>query len=134
VTAQNGWKPAHFTAEALAALQAHSWPGNVRELRNIVERLMLLAPGDEVDLATIRLALPQGLKGPAAAVPDSGSLAERVQTFEREVLLAELKRNHNNVTSAAKALHLERSHFYKKAEQLGVDLRAVRKEQDPSHD
>ena len=134
VTAQNGWRPVPFTPEALAALQAHSWPGNVRELRNMVERLMLLAPDGEVDLATVRLALPQGSSGPAAAIPDSGSMAERVQTFEREVLLAELKRNHNNVTSAAKALHLERSHFYKKAEQLGIDLRAVRKEQDPSHD
>jgi two-component system nitrogen regulation response regulator NtrX len=130
VTAQNGWKPVPFTAEALAGLQAHSWPGNVRELRNMVERLMLLAPDDEVDLATVRLALPQGSSVPATGIPDSGSLADRVQTFEREVLLAELKRSRYNVTTAAKALSLERSHFYKKAEQLGVDLRAVRKEQD----
>jgi len=130
VTAQNGWKPVPFTPEALAALQAHSWPGNVRELRNMVERLMLLAPDDEVDLATVRLALPQGSSVPATGIPDSGSLADRVQTFEREVLLAELKRSRYNVTTAAKALSLERSHFYKKAEQLGVDLRAVRKEQD----
>jgi len=130
VTAQNGWKPVPFTPEALAGLQAHSWPGNVRELRNMVERLMLLAPDDEVDLATVRLALPQGSSVPATGIPDSGSLADRVQTFEREVLLAELKRSRYNVTTAAKALSLERSHFYKKAEQLGVDLRAVRKEQD----
>ncbi|HWX93185.1 MAG TPA: sigma-54 dependent transcriptional regulator [Terriglobales bacterium] len=130
VTAQNGWKPVPFTPEALAGLQAHSWPGNVRELRNMVERLMLLAPDEEVDLATVRLALPQGSSVPATGIPDSGSLADRVQTFEREVLLAELKRSRYNVTTAAKALSLERSHFYKKAEQLGVDLRAVRKEQD----
>jgi two-component system nitrogen regulation response regulator NtrX len=130
VTAQNGWKPVPFTPEALAGLQAHSWPGNVRELRNMVERLMLLASDDEVDLATVRLALPQGSSVPATGIPDSGSLADRVQTFEREVLLAELKRSRYNVTTAAKALNLERSHFYKKAEQLGVDLRAVRKEQD----
>lgn len=130
VTAQNGWKPVPFAPEALAGLQAHSWPGNVRELRNMVERLMLLAPGDEVDLATVRLALPQSSSVPATGIPDSGSLADRVQTFEREVLLAELKRSRYNVTTAAKALSLERSHFYKKAEQLGVDLRAVRKEQD----
>jgi DNA-binding NtrC family response regulator len=78
--------------------------------------------------------LPQESSITGSAIPDSGSLAERVQGFEREILLAELKRNHYNVTSAAKALHLERSHFYKKAEQLGVDLRTVRREQDPSHD
>jgi DNA-binding NtrC family response regulator len=134
VNAQNGWKPVPFTDEALAALQVHTWPGNVRELRNMVERLMLLASDGKVDLATVRLALPQGTSSTGSAIPESGSLAERVQGFEREILLAELKRNHYNVTSAAKALHLERSHFYKKAEQLGVDLRIVRREQDPSHD
>ena len=133
VTAQNGWKPVPFTAEAIEALQAHSWPGNVRELRNMVERLMLLAPDGEVDLETVRVAMPQSSSTPTAVIPNSGALADRVQTFEREVILAELKRSQYNVTSAAKALHLERSHLYKKAEQLGIDLRAVRKEQDPSH-
>ncbi len=133
VTAQNGWKPVPFTAEAIEALQAHSWPGNVRELRNMVERLMLLAPDGEVDLATVRVAMPQPSITHGATIPNSGALADRVQSFEREVILAELKRSQYNVTSAAKALDLERSHLYKKAEQLGIDLRAVRKEQDPSH-
>lgn len=131
VCAQNGWKPVPFTAEAIEALQGHSWPGNVRELRNMVERLMLLAPDGEVDLQTVQLAVPQGSSPPAVTVSDSVALAERVQAFEREVILAELKRSHYNVTSAARALHLERSHLYKKAEQLGIDLRAVRKEQEP---
>lgn len=133
VSAQNGWKPVPFTAEAIAVLQTHAWPGNVRELRNMVERLMLLAPNGQVDLETVRLALPPGSGAQAGTSADSGALAERVQHFEREVILAELKQNHYNVTSAAKALHLERSHLYKKAEQLGIDLRAVRREQDPSH-
>jgi len=133
VSAQNGWKPVPFTAEAIAVLQTHAWPGNVRELRNMVERLMLLAPNGQVDLETVRLALPPGSGAQAGTSADSGALAERVQHFEREVILAELKQNHYNVTSAAKALHLERSHLYKKAEQLGIDLRAGRREQDPSH-
>jgi two-component system nitrogen regulation response regulator NtrX len=55
-------------------------------------------------------------------------LADRVQSFEREVILAELKRSQNNVTLAAKTLGLERSHLYKKAEQLGIDMRALRRE------
>jgi two-component system, NtrC family, nitrogen regulation response regulator NtrX len=49
--------------------------------------------------------------------------------FEREVILAELKRSQNNVTLAAKVLGLERSHLYKKAEQLGINLRTLRREQ-----
>ena len=53
-----------------------------------------------------------------------------MDAFEREVILAELKRSHSNVSLAAKSLGLERSHLYKKAEQLGIDLRAMRREQE----
>ncbi len=135
VCAQNGWKPVPFTAEAMEALQSHPWPGNVRELRNMVERLMLLATEGQVDLATVQMALPKTSSGVALAPATfaSGPLADRVQSFEREVILAELKRSHHNMSLAAKALGLERSHLYKKAEQLGIDLRAMRREQDPQH-
>ena len=135
VTAQNGWKPIPFTAEAMEALQSYSWPGNVRELRNIVERLMLLATDGQVDLATIQLALPKNSGGTfSPSLLSSGALADRVQVFERDVILMELKRSHQNVSLAAKSLGLERSHLYKKAEQLGIDLRAMRREQNPPQD
>src|SRR5579862_5632166 len=127
VCAQNSWKPISFTPEAIDRLKAHSWPGNVRELRNVVERLILLATGAEVTADTVEMALPQGV----AAQPSfagSGTLAERAQSFERDVILAELKRHQFHVTNAAKSLGLERSHLYKKAEQLGIDLRSLRHE------
>ena len=131
VSAQNGWKPVPFTPEAMQALQSHSWPGNVRELRNIVERVLLLATDGQVDLATVQTALPKFSSGTVILSNSlgSGPLAERVQSYEREVILAELKRSHHNMSVAAKALGLERSHLYKKAEQLGIDLRAMRREQ-----
>jgi two-component system, NtrC family, nitrogen regulation response regulator NtrX len=129
VSAVNGWKEVVFSPEAIKALQEHSWPGNVRELRNVVERLMLLASEDEVDLETVHLALPRTFKENSAS-SDSGSLADQVQNFEREVILAELKRCNYHVTNAAKALGLERSHLYKKAEQLGIDVRGFRREQE----
>jgi len=131
VCLQNGWKPVPFTAEAMEALQSHPWPGNVRELRNMVERLMLLATEGQVDLPTVQMALPKSSSGVAIgpASLSSGPLADRVQSYEREVILAELKRSHHNMSVAAKALGLERSHLYKKAEQLGIDLRAMRREQ-----
>jgi DNA-binding NtrC family response regulator len=132
VCAQNGWKAMPFTAEAIEALQGHSWPGNVRELRNMVERLMLLATDGQVDLATVETALPKGLAVTAGTTTGSGPLSDRVQGFEREVILAELKRTHHNMSLAAKALGLERSHLYKKAEQLGIDLRSLRREQETS--
>jgi DNA-binding NtrC family response regulator len=60
----------------------------------------------------------------------SGPLAERVQGFERDVILAELKRNRFHITNTARTLGLERSHLYKKCEQLGIDLSAARKDQE----
>jgi len=133
VCAQNGWKPVPFTADAMQALLAHAWPGNVRELRNMVERLMLLATDGHVDLTVVQMAVPKSSAGVgvASATLGSGALADRVQSFEREVILAELKRSHQNMSLAAKTLGLERSHLYKKAEQLGIDLRAMRREQEP---
>ncbi len=129
VCGQNYWKPIPFSADAIEALQAQPWPGNVRELRNVVERLMLLASDGGVDGNTVQLALPAATGGQPLSFSGSGPLAERVQTFEREVIEAELKRNHHHITNTAKALGLERSHLYKKAEQLGIEIRAQRKEE-----
>jgi two-component system, NtrC family, nitrogen regulation response regulator NtrX len=125
---QNGWKPLPFKPDAIEALQAYAWPGNVRELRNVVERLLLLATEGEVDLSTVQAALPQSSASLASGTAGSGPLQSRVQSFEREVILAELKRNQSHMTNTAKALGLERSHLYKKCEQLGIDLSSVRKE------
>ncbi len=130
VSSLNGWKAVRFTDDAIATLQGHSWPGNVRELRNMVERLMLLSADGKVDLKTVQLAMPAA-SAAASPVVETGALADRVQAFEREAILAELKRRQFNVAAAARALQLERSHLYKKAEQLGIDLQAVRKEQEP---
>ena len=132
VSAQNGWKPVPFSPSAIEALKEYRWPGNIRELRNVVERLLLLADGD-VDRDAVARALPalEGARGSTAAGPGSdsvGPLAQRVQEFERATVLAELERNHRNVTQTARALGLERSHLYKKCQQLGIDLQAGRGE------
>ncbi len=126
VSATNGWKPMPFTADAMTALQEHPWPGNVRELRNAVERLMLLATSDEVTAETVAQALPASAAMPDSAPPASGPLADRVRAFEKQTILAELKRNHHQISNTARALGLERSHLYKKAEQVGIDLKAVK--------
>jgi two-component system, NtrC family, nitrogen regulation response regulator NtrX len=123
----NGWKPKIFLPDAIQELQRYSWPGNVRELRNMVERLLLLAD-DAVDGALVRLALPaaEGETSVTTVAVQSGSLSDRTDAFEREQILAELKRNHQRMTDTAKALGLERSHLYKKCQALGIDLRAMR--------
>ena len=126
---QNNWKPKTFSPEALEALQNYSWPGNIRELRNVIERVMLLAPAAVVDAAIVERALPQTSASASSALSfdvGGGTLAERVESFERSTILTELKRNRNHMTNTAKALGLERSHLYKKCQQLGIDLRSVR--------
>jgi len=130
VCAQNNWKPVAFTQDAVEALCRMQWPGNIRELRNAVERLLLLA-ADKVDRAAVDLAFPQGSAAPGTApvigaAVVSGSLSDRVAAFERATLLAELERHAGHITNTAKALGLERSHFYKKCQQLGIDLKTER--------
>ena len=129
---QNNWKLKRLAPEAVSELESYAWPGNVRELRNVIERVLLLAPGDVVDSETVRRALPgsaacaAGGKASAGSALGTGTLAQRVEDFERETLLAELKLHHHHMTNTAKALGLERSHLYKKCQQLGIDLRAIR--------
>jgi DNA-binding NtrC family response regulator len=125
VSAQNGWKGVPFGAAAIDALKEYSWPGNIRELRNVVERLLLLA-GVEVEAEDVRAALPAAKPtGNARAMVGgerAGPLAQRVLAVEREIVLAELDRHGRHITQTAKALGLERSHLYKKCQQLGIDL------------
>ena len=128
VCAQNNWRPVGFSDEAVLALKEYSWPGNIRELRNMVERLMLLNTGDEVGMETVRLVL--GQTDISAKIRASGTLAEQVEDFERGVILLELKQSGFHMTNAAKRLGLERSHLYKKAEQLGIDIRKQRREDE----
>ncbi|MGB6728399.1 MAG: sigma-54 dependent transcriptional regulator [Terracidiphilus sp.] len=128
VSAQNSWKPIAFATAAIDALKGYEWPGNIRELRNVVERLLLLA-GEEVTADDVRLALPNS-RSTAKARPKSENLegeglAQRVLAFEREQVLAELERHGRNVTQTAKALGLERSHLYKKCQQLGIDMQSL---------
>ncbi|MDE3200189.1 MAG: sigma-54-dependent Fis family transcriptional regulator [Acidobacteriota bacterium] len=127
VSAQNGWKPANFAPDAMDALKRYRWPGNIRELRNVVERLLLLCD-EEVTAEIVEMALPALRGGVKLINPDTvttdGPLADRVHDFERNTVLAELELHGRNVTQTAKALGLERSHFYKKCQQLGIDLQS----------
>ncbi len=132
VARQNAWKEKIFTEEAIGELRKYGWPGNVRELRNIVERLILLASDENVAAADVRLILPTSdspSRGPSASSDgnSAGTLAERTEAFEREVMLAEIRRHNFHMTNVARALGLERSHLYKKCQQLGIDLQSLRK-------
>jgi two-component system, NtrC family, nitrogen regulation response regulator NtrX len=131
ITRQNGWKEVSFAPEAMQALQAYAWPGNIRELRNVVERLLLFCEGDTVTAATVQTALPGQAQstssGPGLEIDITRPLAQRLEQVERQMILDEIERQNHHITNTAKALGLERSHLYKKCQQLGIDLRAIRK-------
>jgi two-component system nitrogen regulation response regulator NtrX len=131
VAAQNAWKEKAFSEDAIKELKSYPWPGNIRELRNVVERLVLLAEGDAVEKEEVQLTLPTTAGNSTSAASGSflasGTLAERTESFEKEVLLAEIRRHNFHMTNVARALGLERSHLYKKCQQLGIDLQSLRK-------
>ncbi len=91
-----------FSADALAALEAHTWPGNVRELRNLVEQAVLLAESDTLHVADLMLP---AAKATAGRDPDAGSALDRL---EREALVQALADCGDNVSAAARALGISR--------------------------
>jgi len=91
---------------------------------------MLLNTTEEVGLETVGSVFRAAPQADAHTTLQAGTLAERVESFEREVILAELKHAGFHMTNAARTLGLERSHLYKKAEQLGIDIRKERREEE----
>ena len=114
-----GRRPKRFSAEALPVLTSYHWPGNVRELRNVIERLMIMVPGDTVsatDLAFLDLRGRPGTIRPAAVAP----LYEARDAWEREYIMGALTAFEGNISRAADALGVERSNLYRKMRSLGL--------------
>jgi two-component system nitrogen regulation response regulator NtrX len=111
-----------FAPGAVERLARHDYPGNVRELRNLVERLVILAPGETVEEADVERALvgsPQRRESPSLEL--RGSLHETMLELERQVVTHVLERHGWKMTAAADTLGLERSHLYKKLKLLGIE-------------
>jgi len=117
--AENGKRPKTVSGEALGYFLAYDWPGNVRELRNMVERLVIMAPGDVVGADD----LPAPLRPKDAAATPEGherSLRDARDHFERAFIIAELRANDWNMTRTAERLGIERSHLYRKIKAYGI--------------
>ena len=119
--------PPTLSDEAVAALQAHDWPGNVRQLRNIIERTVILAPGDrvsciDVDLLPSEILDNQGSVGlSSATLTIMGSpLREARESFEREYLKIQIRRVSGNISRTASFIGMERSALHRKLKALGI--------------
>jgi two-component system nitrogen regulation response regulator NtrX len=105
---------------ALSALMAYSWPGNVRELRNLMERLVILTPGETITGAGVDASLRGDPGTRAEAERDFPSLREGREDFERRFIERKLREAQGNVLKAAETLGLERSHLYRKMRAYGI--------------
>jgi two-component system nitrogen regulation response regulator NtrX len=127
-----GRRPKQFEAGAAAGLRSCRWPGNVRELRNVVERMMIMVPGDTIRLSDLSFLDAAGLvdldePGPVAP------LHEARDRFEREYILKALAAQHGNISRTAEVLGVERSNLYRKMRGFGIaPARRVEGEEEPA--
>jgi len=113
--------------DALAALQSNEWPGNIRELRNVIERLLIMVPGDSRTAIGADMLPPELGATTFVALRPNGSeevmalpLRRARERFEREYLTAQIARFGGNVSRTAAFVGMERSALHRKLKTLGV--------------
>jgi two-component system nitrogen regulation response regulator NtrX len=122
-----GLPPREIAEDAMAILQAYDWPGNVRQLRNVIDWLLIMAPGEARTPVSADMLPPElGVKAPIAAGQDNGGhvmalpLREAREIFERQYLEAQLTRFGGNISRTAAFIGMERSALHRKLKTLGV--------------
>jgi two-component system, NtrC family, nitrogen regulation response regulator NtrX len=127
VAQQSGIKVRPIGADAMAVLQSHGWPGNIRQLRNNVERLLILARGDDPDSVITADLLPAEVGDTLPRAPNQSDqhimalpLREARELFEKEYLIAQINRFGGNISRTAEFVGMERSALHRKLKSLGV--------------
>jgi two-component system nitrogen regulation response regulator NtrX len=118
-----GRRPKTFDADAVAALKRYPWPGNVRELRNLVERLMIMVPGDRVssrDLTFLEHGLGSAPEADARSTSAITPLHDARDEFEKQYILRALAAQQGNMSRTAEVLGVERSNLYRKMRAFGI--------------
>ena len=123
----SGMAARELSVDALAALQAYDWPGNVRQLRNLMDWLLIMAPGGASEPIRAEMLPPEiGAGAPRAPSIDSGAdimslpLREARDLFETQYLQSQLLRFGGNISRTAQYVGMERSALHRKLKQLGV--------------
>jgi len=113
--------------ESIQAIMNYPWPGNVRELKNLIERLVIMSPGNTIT----RSQLPQAIGSNQLATPKDLNLAGLTsntfrtakEEFEKEFLIQKLEENDWNVSRTAEAVEIERSNLHRKIKTYGIELK-----------
>jgi len=111
-----------FESGARAALQRYPWPGNVRELRNVIERLMIMVPGEVILPSDLSFLDPTAVTSAAApeVAGERRTLHEARDQFERDLILRTLSEQQGNMSRTAEVLGVERSNLYRKMKAFGI--------------
>jgi two-component system nitrogen regulation response regulator NtrX len=120
MAAEYGRRPKRLAPEAAGRLQQYGWPGNVRELRNVIERLMIMVPGETITAQDLAFLGHDEVRERPPAVVSSMPLAEAREQFERDYILQALAAQQGNISRTADALGVERSNLYKKMKAFGI--------------
>ncbi|MEN8181452.1 MAG: sigma-54 dependent transcriptional regulator [Myxococcota bacterium] len=116
--AEAGARPKEISPAALSVLEGYAWPGNVRELRNLIERLVLMTTGDDIEPEDLPVALREGGRLPV----DSGGLDSARRAFEREYLTGKLREHGWHISRTAEAVGLARESLSRKIKALGIEV------------
>jgi two-component system nitrogen regulation response regulator NtrX len=134
---EQGLRIKDVTPEAMHVFQQYEWPGNIRELRNLIERLMIMVPGNVIDAAQATTSLQVKPTGAALSPPNAisqpvvsplfaqayDSLRDARNAFEKEYIGRKLREHHWNISRTAEDLKIERSHLHRKIKLLDVEMR-----------
>jgi two-component system, NtrC family, nitrogen regulation response regulator NtrX len=115
-----GRRPKTLGPDAVAELQRYPWPGNVRELRNVIERLMIMVPGETISAPDLAFLNPDALNLPVDTPEPLLPLHEARDRFEQQYILRALAAQQGNMSRTADVLGLERSNLYKKMRGFGM--------------
>ncbi len=120
MASEYGRRPKRMASEAAARLQHYAWPGNVRELRNVIERMMIMVPGDTITAQDLAFLGHDGMRQPVSVEGASLPLADARERFERDYILQALAAQNGNISRTADVLGVERSNLYKKMKAFGI--------------
>ena len=122
----------HFSVSAQNRLRNYSWPGNILELKNLVQRLLILGDGDEIDQAAVESATGEQPRVIGGASPTGFDLPlkEAREQFERAYFEHLLRQMGGNISRVAHQSGIERTHLYRKLRALGIDAKQVNAERD----
>jgi len=122
-----GKRAKKLSPEALCVLSSYDWPGNVRELKNIVERLVIMVPSDNIDKEHIEIILQGKEIKPEGIYLDFPSLKDAKEHFEKKYVLKKLQDNSYNISLTARQLKIERSHLHRKLKSFGISVSKEKK-------